>query len=275
MPTPDQTNATAGRYSIAAVERSLDLLEALARIGPAPLAGLAAETGCTRTAAFRLLRTMEARGFAIQDGPRGPWRLGARCGSLGNAAAAQGALAAAATPIMATLGGICGETIYLRVRDGVESETIAVHRPHRALRIYTEVGRRRPLHAGPSRLLLAYAPDAVRRQVLAMRLPRFTPSTRTAIDWIVADLERIRARGWLLTTEEVEPGAVSIAAPVRDGTGQVTAILFIGAPLLRLRPSRARSLLPAVLRAAEELSASLGAPAAPVSAAKAPARQAG
>ena len=65
-------------YNIAAVDRVLDLFEALARIGPATLAALAENAGMTRTAGFRLLRTMQARGFAIQDRARGIWRLGAR-----------------------------------------------------------------------------------------------------------------------------------------------------------------------------------------------------
>lgn len=248
-----------GRYSIAAVDRALDLLEALARIGPAPLAELAKEAHCTRTAGFRLLRTMEARGFAIQDKARGAWRLGARWGLLGRAASDQGALAAVAMPFMTALGQSCGETVYLRVRDGVESETVAAYRPNRAHRLYSEVGQRRPLHAGCSRLLLAYAPEAVRRQVLAQRLPRFTPATRTEPEWLAADMQRIRARGWLLTAEEVEAGAVSVAAPVRDGSGHVLAVLFVGAPTLRMRPHQARGLLPSVLNAAACLSVALGA----------------
>src|SRR3954466_6897086 len=80
-------------YSIAAVDRALDLLEALARTGPAPLAVLAESAGCTRTAGFRLLRTLQSRGFAIQDESRGLWRLGARWSVLGRAASEQGALA--------------------------------------------------------------------------------------------------------------------------------------------------------------------------------------
>src|SRR5580692_10392744 len=65
-------------YNIAAVDRTLDLLEALSRLGPASLAALAESAGCTRTAAFRLLRTLQGRGFTIQDEARGLWRLGAR-----------------------------------------------------------------------------------------------------------------------------------------------------------------------------------------------------
>jgi DNA-binding IclR family transcriptional regulator len=247
-------------YSIAAVNRALDLLEALSRIGPAPLAAIAAEAKCTRTAGFRLLRTLEARGFAIQDEARGMWRLGARWGVLGRAAVQQGALAATAMPFLAALGKTSGENSYLRVRDGLESETIAIFQTDPGLRVYSAVGKRQPLHAGSSRLLLAHAPEAVQTQVLAQRLPRFTPATRTDSAWIAADLQRIRSRGYLLTTDEVVAGAATVAAPVWDASGQVVAVLSVSAPTMRMRPPRPRTLLPLVLDTAIKLSRVLGAP---------------
>lgn len=246
-------------YSIAAVGRALDLLEALSRVGPAPLAALASEARCTRTAGFRLLRTLEARGFAIQDEARGMWRLGARWGVLGRAAIEQGALEATAMPFLAALGKTSGENVYVRVRDGLESETIAIYQADPTLRIYSEVGKRQPLHAGSSRLLLAHAPEAVQTQVLAQRLPRFTPATRTDAAWIAADLQRIRTRGYLMTTDEVIAGAATVAAPVRDASGQVVAVLSVSAPTMRMRPPRPRALLPMVLDAAAKLSQALGA----------------
>jgi DNA-binding IclR family transcriptional regulator len=251
--------APARDYSIAAVGRALDLLEALSRVGPAPLAALADAARCTRTAGFRLLRTLEARGFAIQDEARGIWRLGARWGVLGRAAVEQGALAATAMPFLAGLGKSSGENVYLRIRDGLESETIAIYQTDPGLRVYSEVGKRQPLHAGSSRLLLAHAPEAVQTQVLAQRLPRFTPATRTDAAWIAADLQRIRTRGYLLTTDEVVAGAATVAAPVRDASGQVVAVLSVSAPTMRMRPPRPRALLPLVLDAAMKLSRMLGA----------------
>lgn len=260
-PRAPSTSAKSADYSIAAVDRALDLLEALARIAPAPLMALAEQAGCTRTAAFRLLRTLEARGFAIQDEARGVWRLGARWSMLGQAAEDQGALVATATPLLAELGQAVGENVYLRSRDALQSETLAVFQAEPTLRLYTVAGDRKPLHAGAARLLLAYAPEAVQTQVLAQRLPRFTPATRTDRGWIAADLQRIRSRGYLITSDEVTPGAVSVSAPVYDASGQVIAVLSITAPSMRMRPPRPRALLPQVLEAAAKLSQLLGAPA--------------
>ena len=252
-------------YSIAAVDRTLDLLEALSRLGPASLAALAEASGCTRTAAFRLLRTLQARGFTIQDEARGLWRLGARWNALSRAASEQGALAATAMPILAALGKATGENVYLRVRDGMESETVAIFQTDASIRMYSETGKRGPLHAGSSRILLAFAPEAVQTQLLAQRLNRYTPATRIDPTWIAADLQRIRTRGYLITSDEVVAGAVGIAAPVRDATGAVIAVIHISAPSMRMRPPRPRNVLPQVVDAANRLSEALGAMGKPTS----------
>ncbi len=250
-------------YNIAAVDRTLDLLESLSRLGPASLAALAESAGCTRTAAFRLLRTLQGRGFTIQDEARGLWRLGARWNALGRAASEQGALAATAMPCLAALGKATGENVYLRVRDGMESETVAIYQTDPTIRMYSEVGKRGPLHAGSSRILLAFAPEAVQTQLLAQRLNRYTPATRVDTKWIAADLQRIRTRGYLITSDEVVAGAVGIAAPVRDAAGAVVAVLHVSSPSMRMRPPRPRNLLPQVMDAAAKLSQSLGAAGQP------------
>ena len=230
------------------------------RIGPAPLAALAESARCTRTAGFRLLRTLEARGFAIQDEARGMWRLGARWGVLGRAAAEQGALAATAMPFLAALGKASGENVYLRVRDGLESETDR-DLPDRSRPAALQRGRQAPARCmpGSSRLLLAHAPEAVQTQVLAQRLPRFTPATRTDAAWIAADLQRIRTRGYLLTTDEVVAGAATRrrtgARRLRPGGGGAARS---ARPSMRMRPPRPRALLPLVLDAAMKLSQMLG-----------------
>jgi IclR family transcriptional regulator, KDG regulon repressor len=260
-PFPDSSQKD---YNIAAVDRSLDLLEALARLGPASLAALAEAVGCTRTAAFRLLRTLQTRGFAIQDEARGLWRLGARWSVLGRAASEQGALAATAMPFLSALGKATGENVYLRIREGMETETVAIYQTDAAIRMYSEVGKHGPLHAGCGRILLAFAPEPVQTQLLAQRLNRYTPATRIDPTWIAADLQRIRTRGYLITADEVVAGAVGIAAPVRDAVGAVIAVLHISAPSMRMRPPRPRALLPQVIAAAAKLSEALGAVGAPV-----------
>ena len=252
-----KSTVTPRDYTIAAVDRALDLIEALARIGPSSLAEVSAEAGCTRTTGFRLLRTLQTRGFAVQEA-RGTWRLGARWGLLAHASSPEDTLVSAARPHLARLARAVGENVTLQARRELQCVTLAVHQVSADLPVYHEPGAPGPLHAGSGRLLLAYAASDVQTQALAGRLTRCTPNTRIDPAWIAADLPRIRARGWSLTTDEVLPGTVVLAAPVRGPGGRVVGALAIAASSLRMGAARARSLMPALLDAAGRLSLALG-----------------
>jgi len=245
-------------YTVAVVDRALELLELLGRFAPTSLAHLAGEAGCTRTAAFRLLRTLAARGFVVQEGARGLWRLGARFGAMRDAATEQGALAAHAAASLSALAEMTGEVAYFTERAGAEHRFTAISSSHPELPRYAALGSVGPLHAGIGRLLLAHAPDNIQTQVLSQRMARYTAATVTDPRRLSADLPRIRARGWLMTENEIEPGTICVAAPVRDARGDVVAALAIIGPLLRLKPPRSRQLLDPLLRIARRLSHELG-----------------
>ena len=245
-------------YGIAAVARTAALVSAMVRLGPSPLTQLAAEAGCTAANAFRILHTLSALGLAAQDGKRGPWQLGVGWLPVARAALVQGALPRAARPAMLALADSCGEVVSLLVRDGEQCEVAASAPEGAPARPYAVPGERAPLHAGPGRLLLAYAPLPIQRAVLARRLPRLGPATRTDPAAIGADLPRIRARDWLITTDEVADGAVTVSTAVRDRAGMVIGALSIVSPALRMRPPRPHTLLTPLVDTAGVLGQVLG-----------------
>ena len=257
---PDEGGATAEQhsYGIGAVERTLNVVSALVRLGPATLTDLAEEADCTRVNAFRILHTLQSRGLAIQRGKRGAWQLGAGWLALARAAQQQGALALTAAPVMAGLAESSGDSVYLAVRDGQESEVVAVQPGLANTHSYARPGDRTPLHAGPGRLLLAYAPEPLQRAVLAGRLARLGPGTHTEPAAVTADLERIRKREWLITTHEIAEGAVSASVPVWDRSRAVVAVLSIASPAIRMRPPRPLTLLTPLQTASEVLGRALG-----------------
>jgi DNA-binding MarR family transcriptional regulator len=70
--------ATAEGTALTSVDRALRLLEELARHGPLGATELANRTGCAKATAFRLARTLQARGFVVQN-QDSSYRLGPRC----------------------------------------------------------------------------------------------------------------------------------------------------------------------------------------------------
>lgn len=245
-------------YAVAAIERAMDVVAALMRTGPATLSVIAAEAGCTVSVTFRILQTLRRHNLVAQDAPRGPWRMGPPWLAVGRAAEGQDALSHAAAGPLQALAASCGETTQFAVRDGEQSRVVAEHRiafmPPPPLRL----GARAPLHAGPGRLLLAYAPADVQSHVLASVLPRLAAATRIDAPWISADLPRIRQRGWLIAVGDVQDGVTTISHGVRDLTGTVFAAITILAPAHRMRVPRPQQLLTPLMAATTVLEAALG-----------------
>jgi DNA-binding IclR family transcriptional regulator len=114
--------------------------------------------------------------------------------------------------------------------------------------IVSRVGSRLPLHAtGVGKVLLAHAPDDVRRAVLGAPLQRLTPYTITQPATLERQLARVRHDGYATTQEEMTLGACSAAVPVVVGD-QVVASLGIVVPDLR----RTRGRLVAALQVASQ-----------------------
>ena len=245
-------------YGIVAVARTAALVAAMMRLGPSPLTRLAAEANCTAANAFRILHTLNALGLAAQNGKRGPWQLGVGWLAVARAATQQDAIPLSARPVLATFSERINETVSLALRDGEQCVVAAAYPVGPATRPFCTVGERWPLHAGPGRLLLAYAPPAVQRGVLASRLGKLGPATRTDAPWVNADLPRIRDRGWLITANEIAADAVTVSTAVRGRDGSVVAALSIVSSVVRLGPLRPHGMLTPLIEAAGELGRVLG-----------------
>lgn len=246
-------------YTIAAVDRALRVLEALASHPKQGVTELASRLGMTKTIVFRLLSTLEARGFVFRDGDKAVYSLGYRIGVLGEQAGAQNTLMTAARPVMERLRDDTTENINLILRDGHQSLVLATLAGHHAMRIFANPGRYGPLHAGGgSMLLLAFAPEDIREAVLAEPLERFTSNTATDPDDLRARLDMIRADGFHIAINDLDDGAFSIAAPIRSASGDVIASLSVAGAMARYDETRRRRYLALIEEAAAEISGKLG-----------------
>ncbi len=82
MDEADSKAAPTG-YTIAAVDRALLVLEALADRPGQGLTQLSKSLGMTKSIVFRLLQTLEDRGFVFRDPDHAVFSLGYRIGVLG------------------------------------------------------------------------------------------------------------------------------------------------------------------------------------------------
>jgi DNA-binding IclR family transcriptional regulator len=196
-------------------------LAALALIGESrsslTINDLAEGLGVNRSAAYRIVRTLEQHRF-VQRGPSGELQLGLRLAAFGQGVARQ--LQAAAQPHLQRVADELEMTAFLVVFDGEEVVTLLSVEPTRAATYITQrPGRRQQLGHG--------APGKVIQSVLD---PRTHPPAR-----------------FESTHDEVIPGLSAIAVPLSVGRPASIAVLFA------TRPIDAEATAAALERAASEI----------------------
>jgi DNA-binding IclR family transcriptional regulator len=249
------------KTTVQSVERTLDLLEALAETGESGIAQLSARVGLHASTVHRLLSTLIARGYARQNPDSGRYLLGLKALDMARAVKDHLDLRMEAAPILHKLMRESGETTNLSVLDDRQIVYLEqVSSPGWMLRMFVQAGARAPLHStAAGKVLMAYLPEAELRRLLTA-YPLIPYASRTIVDRSVlfAELTEVRGEGYATDYGEQEEGVSCIAAPVRDYGGRVVAAISVSGPGIRITPERVSSLVPLILEACDQLSTALG-----------------
>jgi DNA-binding IclR family transcriptional regulator len=223
----------------------------LGRLGERPadltVAELASEAGMPTSTAYRLLAELEQHGL-VQRGADRTVTLGARLVALGRTAeeGLQERLVEPAQEVMSELCSEVGETAILTAPCGLEGIVLhVVETEQHSVRLSYARFRRAPMHRGASgKILAAYLEPEERAQVVKA----------AGVPGLSAELDRIRADGFVSTTGELDEGASAVAAPILDRRGRIAAGLSVAGPTSRITadPERLRV---AVTAAAETIEA--------------------
>ncbi|PZF82172.1 IclR family transcriptional regulator [Jiangella anatolica] len=199
------------------------------------LTDIARRAGLPPPTTHRLVGELVRHGALTRDG--GDYVVGRRLWDLGLLAPVRSTLREAAAPFLHDLYAATLATVHLAVRDGDEVLYLDRLSGRASVPVVSNVGSTLPAHAtGVGKVLLAHAPEHVRRRVLASLRP-VTPYTITQPAVLAAQLDRVRRDGYATTHEEMTLGACSVAVPVRDGDEVVAAV---GAVVRSLKRDRGR-----------------------------------
>ncbi len=245
-----------------AVERALAALLCFTDAEPKlRVSDVARRVGLTQSTVSRLLTTLEALGFVERDVRAGAYQLGPTLVTLAGIALNQSEVRRQAVAELSEIATTLGLAANLAVlREDAIFYLATVEGP-RAPKAFTMIGKRNPLHCtGIGKALLAHLPEPDRTAIVErLSYPRFTPNTIGVPDELLADLDRIVARGYALEREELAFGRACVAAPIRDASGVVLAALSISGPLSALDLDRREAELASyVIEAADRVSHKLG-----------------
>ncbi|MFI7501727.1 IclR family transcriptional regulator [Streptomyces sp. NPDC049687] len=238
------------------LSRAVRILEAFTPDEPAlTVSEISRRTELHLATASRLVAELVSHGFLARDADR-QVRIGVRLWELGTRASPTLSLRDAAMPFMEGVHDVVGHHVQIGVLEGDEVLFLERLTAPGAIINYTRVAGRLPPHVSSSGLvLLAHGPVGLQEHVLAGPLRGYTRHTITTATALRSTLADIRKQGYAYCPGHVHEEALGIAAPVRDGRGDVVAALSVIVP----NDARAASIVPVVRTAARGVSRALAA----------------
>ncbi len=221
-------------YSVPALEKGLDVLEGLAgQENALTQAQLARALGRGASELFRILATLERRGYIQRDPDSGAYSLTLRTYELGHAHSPYERLLRAPERPMRALTEEVRESCHLSVIHRGRVLALLQEESRARVRLSIEIGSSLPLLQGASgRLLLAYLDDARRDETLRLEtdFPRLSDAEQTDL---LERLELIRSRGYEMARDETVEGVIDLSVPIGVAGTRVRAALTIAAFMAR------------------------------------------
>lgn len=247
--------------TIQALDRALDVLTVLAAHEGITLSELAAKLDQSVATMYRVLSTLERRGFVEISADRQEWYVGAEAYRLGSAFLRRTNVVERARPVMRALMQETGETSNLGIEKDGNVLFISQVETHESIRAFFRPGTLSPLHAsGIGKALLSTYDDA-RLAVLfkTKTLERFNDKTIASLQQLREELRLTRERGYAFDDEERTTGMRCVAAPILNAHGEAVAGISVSGPTHRMSDADVRKIGELVRKGAKEVSWSLGA----------------
>ena len=249
------------RYSIDVIHAAIDILEAFNSNGNAPTkpSKLAQQTGINRTRTFRILKTLEMRGYVEAD-KNNDFQLSLKILQFAESVRARSVLPKVARPFLMELAQKTGDTVSLLVMHHANAICMDSFQGHYRLQVAVPIGQILPLHVGVSpKILLANLPTDERENLLqTIPLTPYTPNTLVNRDELRKVLDIILENGYAVDEEDFEIGVCAVGSPVRDQSGSVIAGITITTPKSRFDPQRREELIHFVTDVSNRISTGMG-----------------
>ena len=245
---------------IKAVDHALQLLCCYTEKEEMGVTELSQKLGLHKNNVFRILATLEYRGYIEQNPKTECYRLGAKVFELGLIFKYQMGLIKHARPIMEKLRDRFNETVYLGVLRNIYAVYIDTVETTHTVRVVSRVGSQIPAYATAiGKVQLAYLPpDEIEEILKEEKLKSYTKNTITDKEKLLEHLREIVEKGYAVDNEEYQEEVKCVAAPIRDYTKYVVAGLSITAPAFRMPDERIEEIAQELKEAALEVSRHLG-----------------
>jgi DNA-binding IclR family transcriptional regulator len=215
-------------YSVPALDKGLDVFEALAAAGTSlSLTELAGALGQTPSAVFRILNRLEGRSYIVRDPVSGRYRLSLKLFELAHTHSPVQQLITMSGKPMRDLAEAVRESVHLSVfSNGRIVVLLDIGSPLR-VRFAHEIGAQfPPVLTNSGRLLLAYLPPELLQEHLE-RDPEYAEFSVAQREAFHEELKKIRRNRYALSSSEERAGMKDLAVLVGNPAIGATAALAI------------------------------------------------
>jgi len=215
--------------SVRAVRRALAILRSFEAQPAQELRGVAERSRLDKATARRLLLTLIAEGFVVQDSESQAYALGPAVRRLAGSMPDQADLRRIAAPVLDQLAADLRVTAFLSVyRDNA---AVCIERVHdmRGMDVrWWNVGGTLPFNCGGApKLFLALQDGADIERMLARPFVALTPKSIMDEETLRRRLALIKKRDFEFAVDDVAVGLTALAVPIRDSKGGLAACVSI------------------------------------------------
>lgn len=221
------------RYIVPGLVRGLDLLRQFTRERPTQtLSELAASLGLSRSAAFRLVYTLEYEGYVTRNVQTMQYQLTSKAVTFGLEFIQSLELDRVAQPVIRAVAEQTKVGVHLAMLEGWQ--TVYIDQVSAQVQFVTNlhVGTRTPVHTSASgRILLAYqSPDRLEEIFQLLTRHAHGADVPQSPAEMIKTARADRRKGYVYKGSIYLPGVVSFAAPIHGRTGEGIAALLVTGP---------------------------------------------
>lgn len=243
--------------AVQVVDRVLDILEYLSEEqdsrGPTEIANA---TGLNKTTVYRLLSSLQQRGYIEKNEAGGTYRIGVKLVEVVSNHINNLELQTEARPYLHEMQSELGLIVHLGILDKHEVVYVEKMDINPNLRRYAQIGVRVPAQCSSlgKCMLAGLSSDELAHSMRGCRFPKYTEKTITGLKELKAYLQNVRKQGWAIDDEEYTPGQRCVGAPIYDYRGDIIAAISASGPTNLLTDERVPETVRCVVRTAEEIS---------------------
>lgn len=249
-------------YLIQAVSHALDLLEQFhGEVDELGVTELSKRLKLHKNNVFRLLATLESRGYIEQNKVTENYRLGLKTLELGQTFIRQMGLLRQSKPVLEDLVKECNETTYVAILRDFNIIYLDAVETDMTVRVVPRVGSWLPAYCtAAGKVQIANMSEEELESYLASKeLKPYTVNTITDREVLRKQLKQVAELGYAVDDEELDIGVKCVSAPIRDYTRRIIGAVSISGPSMRFGAERMeRELIPLILKASTEISSKLG-----------------